>query len=455
MLLIVSDLHLGDGTTADSISPSAFKVFAKRLQETAYFASWRKDGRYAPIKDINVVLMGDILDPLHSTRWLDTLPGDSNYIRPWSDPAGSNYTAKLLEVTRAILEQNKESMEILHSCADGELVSLAPADKRGNPDPRSREPIKIKVNFHYMIGNHDWYYHLKGAAFDHIRREIIDTMGLSNPESPFPYHENESPYLKDLFDRYKVIARHGDCYDKFNFDDEKGRDFGTIGDAFTMDVCNRFPIEAQHQYGDRLPAGIVDSLRRISNIRPVLATPLWISGQIKSHAGSRAVENKLKKVWDGIAAEYLELELVRKADKAFQFDMVDALQLLIKISGRASLSTINDVALWVRNKMWGVEQSFASHALLEPTFLNNQNQFVVYGHTHHYEIIPLGMQNIAARAENQVYFNSGTWHAYYDLAIRNPKEEKFVPYQALSYVTFFTAEEHDGRRFEAWTGAYE
>jgi hypothetical protein len=184
MLLIVSDLHLGDGTTADSISPSAFKVFAKRLQETAYFASWRKDGRYAPIKDINVVLMGDILDPLHSTRWLDTLPGDSNYIRPWSDPAGSNYTAKLLEVTRAILEQNKESMEILHSCADGELVSLAPADKRGNPDPRSREPIKIKVNFHYMIGNHDWYYHLKGAAFDQIRREIIDMMGLSNPESP-------------------------------------------------------------------------------------------------------------------------------------------------------------------------------------------------------------------------------------------------------------------------------
>jgi hypothetical protein len=304
-----------------------------------------------------------------------------------------------------------------------------------------------------MIGNHDWYYHLKGEAFDLVRREIIEKMGLSNPESPFPYDESESPLLKDLFDQYKVVAYHGDRYDKFNFDREKGRDAGTIGDAFTMDVCNRYPIEAQIQYGDRLPAGIVDSLRRISNIRPVLAAPLWISGQIKSHAGTRAVENKLKKVWDGIAAEFLELDFVRKADKAYRFDMVDTLQLIIKISGHASFSTINDVVLWVRKKMWGVKHSFASHALQEPTFINKQNQFVVYGHTHQYEIIPLGM-DAAPHAESQVYFNSGTWHSYYDLAIKNPKEQQFVPYQALTYVTFFRPDEHDGRRFETWSGAY-
>jgi hypothetical protein len=454
LLIIVSDLHLGDGTTASSISPSAFQVFAKRLQETAYFASLHKDGKYAPIKSIHVVLMGDIVDPLHSTRWLDTFPGDANYIRPWSDPSNPHYAAKLLEVTRAILDKNNESMEILRKCANGELISLPPADRRGNPDYRSREQIKIKVNFHYMIGNHDWYYHLKGEAFNQIRREMIEKMGLSNPDSPFPYDESESPLLKDLFDRYKVIAHHGDCFDKFNFDREKGRDYGTIGDAFTMDVCNRFPLEVQKRYGDLLQPGIVDSLGRIANIRPVLAAPLWISGQIRSHAGTRAVENKLKKVWDGIAEEFLQLDFVRQADKAYKFDMVDAMQLIIKISGHASFSTINDVVIWVRNKMWGVKHSFASHALLEPTFINNQNQFVVYGHTHVYEIIPLGTDNAIPQAASQVYFNSGTWHSYYDLAIKNPKEQKFVPYQALTYVTFFTGDEHDGRRFETWSGAY-
>lgn len=454
MLVIISDLHLGDGTTANSISPSAFKVFAKRLQETAYFASWRKDGRYDPIENINLILMGDILDPLHSTRWLDTLPGDANYIRPWSDPINPNYAAKLLEVTRAILKENKESMEILRQCANGEIVSLPPADSRGKPDYQSSEQLEIKVNIHYMIGNHDWYYHLKGTAFDEIRQQIIEKMGLSNPASPFPYDAGESPFLKDLFDRYKVIAHHGDCYDKFNFDKEKGRDYGTIGDAFTMDVCNRFPIEVQKRYGDQLPAGIVASLGRIANIRPVLAAPLWISGQIKSHAGTRSVENKLKKVWDEIAGEFLELDFVRQADKAYKFDMVDAMQLIIKISGRASFSTINDVVIWVRNKMWGVKHSFASHALLEPTFLNNTNQFVVYGHTHHYEVIPLGTDNGIPQAESQLYFNSGTWHSYYDLAIKNPREQKFVPYQSLTYISFFTHQEHDGRRFETWSGAY-
>ena len=454
MLVIISDLHLGDGTTAKSISPSAFQVFAKRLQETAYFASWRKNGKYKPIKAINVILMGDILDPLHSTHWLDTLPSDANYIRPWSDPSNPMYAAKLLEVTRAILEKNKEAMEILRKCADGEIVTLAPTDSKGRPDYQSGEQLHIKVNIHYMVGNHDWYYHLEGKAFDQIRREMIEKMGLSNPASPFPHEANESPFLKDLFGRYKVLAHHGDRYDQFNFDREKGRDYGTIGDAFTMDVCNRFPIEVQNQYGDHLPAGFVDSLRRIANIRPVLATPVWISGQIKSHAGTRAIETKLKKIWDDISMEFLELDFVRQADKAFQFDMVDAMRLMIKISGRASFSTINDVVIWVRNKMWGVKHSFANHALREPSFLNNQNQFIVYGHTHHYEVIPLSTNNGIPTYESQVYFNSGTWHSYYDLAIKNPKEQKFVPYQALTYVSFFTDDEHDGRRFETWSGAY-
>ena len=453
MLFIISDLHLGDGTTAKSIASSAFQVFARRLQETAYFASWRKDGRYKPIREVNVILMGDVLDPLHSTRWLDSLPGDGNYVRPWSDPSDPRYAEKLLEVTRAILEKNAESMEILRKCARGEIIALAPATRNGKPDFQSREQRRIKVNIHYMIGNHDWYYHLKGAAFDRIRREIIETMGLSNPPGPFPYHAEESPFLKDLFARYKVLAQHGDCYDQFNFNREKGRDYGTVGDAFTMDVCNRFPIEVENRYGDRLPDGFVDSLGKISNIRPVLAIPIWISGQIKSHAGTRAIEKKLKHIWDDISGEFLDLDFVRQSDKAYKLDMVDALQFVIKISGRASFSTINDVMIWVRKKMWGVEHSFASHALREPTFLNNQNQFVVYGHTHHYEVVPLGV-NATGQAESQVYFNSGTWHSYYDLAIKNPKEQKFVPYQALTYISFFNEEEHDGRRFETWSGAY-
>src|SRR5690349_5299796 len=106
MLVIISDLHLGDGTAADSIPASAFYLFAKRLRQDAHFASI-SDGKYKPIKNLDVILMGDILDPLHSTRWLfSKMGGDesyilnqdgtreyisiteqraADYIRPWSD----------------------------------------------------------------------------------------------------------------------------------------------------------------------------------------------------------------------------------------------------------------------------------------------------------------------------------------------------------------------------------
>jgi hypothetical protein len=255
-------------------------------------------------------------------------------------------------------------------------------------------------------------------------------------------------------DRHRVYARHGDLYDKFNYDAEKGRDFGTVGDAFAMEVSNRFPVEVQKRYGDTLPEGLIDSLRKISNIRPALAAPIWISGQIRHYVGDHPMEEELKNVWDDISDEYLQLDFVRQADKAFRFDITDVMELIVKISGRASFQTINDVIMWVQNKMWGGNHSFAQYSLTEPAFTSGKSQYIIYGHTHHHEIVPLGMNVLLPKPESQIYFNSGTWHSYYSLAIQNPKEQKFVPYQALTYLTFYTSEEHDGRNFETWSGAY-
>jgi len=454
MLIIISDIHLGDETTAKSIPPSAFRLFGDRLRETAYFTSWRADGSYRPIENIDLVLMGDILDPLHSTRWLATKPGDANYVRPWSDPTTALFPTKLREVTAAIMEKNKEAMEVLRGCAAGEVVTIPPATQRGKPDHESRERIPLRVRTHYMVGNHDWYYHLPGEPFDRVRQDMIDAMGLSNLNTNFPYELDEYPLLKEILDSYKVFARHGDCFDNFNFNREEGRNHSTLGDVFTMEVLNRFPVAVQKRFGDELPEGIVDSLRRLTNIRPVLATPLWISGQIKNYAGSKALENELKDVWDDICEEFLQIDFVREADKLFQFDIVDAMELVVGISKRASFNTINDVVTWAYGKFGGEEQSFAEHALQEPAFLNDLARYVVYGHTHHHEIVPLDEDMKPPHTESQLYFNSGTWHSYYALAIKNPAEQKFVPYQALTYLIFYKDGERNGRHFETWSGAY-
>ncbi len=113
MLIIISDLHLSDGTCGRSVSTDAFYVFAERLDEMAMRASWRKDGAYRPIKEIDILLLGDILDPLHSTLWLDTKEGDENYTRPWTEKTDSRYVKKLKEITQAILKENAESVRVL------------------------------------------------------------------------------------------------------------------------------------------------------------------------------------------------------------------------------------------------------------------------------------------------------------------------------------------------------
>lgn len=454
MLVIISDVHLGDGTTAASISPVAFDLFASRLNEAAYFASFRRDGSYRPIECIDLVLMGDILDPLHSTRWLSIKPDDRESVLPWTDSTFPRYAAKLREVTLAILEENKDSIAMLRQLARGEGVSVRPANWKHSPNLNTRTRVPVEVNIHYMVGNHDWYYHLPGESFDQIRREIIAAMGLCNSDSPFPYTLEESPALYEIFSQHKVYGRHGDFYDNFNYSHEKGRDHSTLGDALTMEVFNRYPLAVQTHFGKDIPDALVDSLRRLVNVRPVLAAPLWISGQLKRHAGSAALESELKLVWDDLCDEFLHLPIVRQADKAFKLDIVDALEMIVKISRRASFNNINDLVIWIRDKLWRDNLSFAGHALSEPAFLSGSARYIVYGHTHHHEIVSLDAEGRPPYPESQVYLNSGTWHSYYDLAIRNPLEQKFLPYQALTYLTFYKDDEREGRNFDAWSGTY-
>jgi UDP-2,3-diacylglucosamine pyrophosphatase LpxH len=520
MLVIISDLHLGDGTTANSIPASAFYLFAKRLRQDAHFAAmnYRKDdpyGRYQPFEELDVLLMGDILDPLHSTRWLYRMGGDESYnidehgkrayvpiteqkeehyVRPWSDPQDKQFSDKLMEITLAILEHNKEGLQVFRDLAEGKLINFDAVDGEGNriTDPVQQHPLK--VNFYYMVGNHDWYYHLKGPAFDEIRKVIVENLSLCNsPFLPFPYDlgedrpeshakytgwktdidegNNDAGIIRDLLRQYNVFARHGDYYDLFNFDIEKGRDFSTLGDAFTMEVCNRFP--AQLLRSGLIQADDLNSirmLRQMTNIRPALATPLWITGQLRKLSQDiargqlktdedfnkleRAAEENeviLKKEWDKQTDIFLNLDFVRQKDK-WGLDAVDKIQAAVALSKIVSSQQLESLVLLVQSKTGtGHDRSFASFALEEPTFKNDATRYIVYGHTHYHETIPLDYDEGKGP---QVYFNSGTWHTYFDLTRKDPTEKKFVPYKALTYITFYKRDEHGDQDFETWSGAY-
>lgn len=452
MLIIISDLHLTDGSCGRSISPNAFRLFADRLEELAFRASWR-DNQYHPLDGIDILLLGDILDPLHSTLWLEKEIGTPGYVRPWTDSGAPEFAQMIQRITQAILETNAEALAIFRRLHERGL-RLPVANRRGRPVRGLGCGRRIPVRFHYMVGNHDWYYHLPGQSWDAIRTQIITALGLENDASPFPYSLEEAPALERLVGRHGVYARHGDCYDVLNYDKTRGRNSASLGDIFAVEVLNRFPLEVARQLGNEIPPAIIMALRELVNVRPILAAPLWVSGQLRQHKVPPPLQRKIKAIWDDLSAQFLRLDVVRQADRRFAVDLVDGLQAILGLTRRISFKTMDEIAVWLQRRIGAGELSFTQNALRESAFLEGQAQFIVYGHTHQHEIVPLDTLPAMVRPTNQIYLNSGTWHTYYDLAVHKPKEQKFVPYQVLTYLAFFADGEGGTRRFESWSGAF-
>ena len=176
--------------------------------------------------------------------------------------------------------------------------------------------------------------------------------------------------------------------------------------------------------------------------------------QLRQNNVRPVLQEKLKSLWNKICSEFLEIPFVREEDKPFKLDLVDGLEMLLNLTKRTSFKTMDEIVVWLRKMFQSGEISFAHNALKEDAFLKRTAQFIVFGHTHHYEVVPLDSIFTPPHPTNQMYLNSGTWHTYFDLAVFKPKEQKFIPYQVVSYLSFFANEERGGRHFETWAGAF-
>ena len=134
MLVIVSDLHLNDGTTGALLDAGAAELLTDRVCDLAYRACWRADGSYQPIQRVDLVLLGDVFDIIRSQRWL------TSDVRPWSDlhsPAGVEMVSG---ITSEILRKNVEIIRQLRSGAQsgraGTLWMSSAAACSSNCTPR-------------------------------------------------------------------------------------------------------------------------------------------------------------------------------------------------------------------------------------------------------------------------------------------------------------------------------
>lgn len=445
MLVVISDLHLTDGTSGATISSGAFELFAEQLQELADAASCRVDGTYRPIERIDLLLLGDVLDVIRSTRWLA-----KKDVRPWSDPNRPEFVETVTQITSAILRQNASSLDVLRRIGSESSIQLAPADSIGRRAyTDERRPVDVKI--HYLVGNHDWFFRLPGAGYDLLRQTVCRHLGLANrPERPFPHDPNESDEVLETLRRHKVFARHGDIYDPFNF--EGDRNASSLGDAIVVELLNRFPAQVEQELGRDLPDATLAGLREIDNVRPLLLVPVWVDGILERTCAFPELRKRVKIVWDRLADQFLDLPFVRQRDTWNPNDLVDGLQRVLKFSKRLSVGWAADLLEFINGFRGGVGESYSAHAMAEQDFRNRRARHIVYGHTHYAESVPLDASYADGYILNQTYFNSGTWRRTHRQTILAPQEHEFIPADVMTYLAFFQGDERKGRPYETWTG---
>ncbi|MEZ4775462.1 MAG: hypothetical protein R3D00_19920 [Bacteroidia bacterium] len=461
MLVIISDLHLTDGSSGTTIGLRAFEIFKERISEMAYKASWRLDEKgnrfYQPVEAVDIILLGDILDVIRSEKWIHSA------VRPWTDPQSPEFAAMVAQINEDILTHNREAFKLLRDLSrsrkgkstKGMMTLPLSTEKKlpmmgfqveGGNVPRS----SVKVRIHYMVGNHDWFYHLQGEAFDDIRKKVVDALGLANdPCKPFPHTLEEYPELAEICARHGVYVRHGDIFDSINYDAQKGRDASTLGDAIVVELLNRFPAEIKKRLSGQLSPACLQGLLEIDNVRPLMFIPIWINGLLERTCPEPTLKQQVKEIWNELAGDFMKLDFIRRQDTIMPFETVDLLEMGLFISQKTSFRTISNIMGKIAGLKRSAGETYYPEALKEPAFQERTADFIVYGHTHHQEVVPLD----ATEDAEQLYFNSGTWRQVFELTRANRKAQMFLGFQVMTYIGFFKNGERSGRKFEIWNGS--
>jgi UDP-2,3-diacylglucosamine pyrophosphatase LpxH len=448
MLVIISDLHLTDGTSGETIRTGAFTTFRERIRDLAYDASWRSEKKYAPIECVDLVLLGDIIDVIRSSRWCEAGSG----LRPWGDRTSPGFADMVARITEDAIANNRASLDVLRSLHDPKVMNVPPGGGDGKLATISRnlnakERVPVPVRIHYLVGNHDWFFHLKGPAYDAIRKQIVDAIGLANdPDVVFPHDPDESALIGQVYREHRVFARHGDIFDPGNF--EHDRDASSLGDAIVVELLNRFAIEVRKRLGDELPEACEAGLREIDNVRPLSMIPVWVDGLVQRTC-TEELATQVKQIWNQLVHDFLKVDFVRERP----FGSSALIKLGFEISSDLSLTGLSDVVTWFSAKMGGRAETFYPYAMHEHAFKERWARFIVYGHTHHYEIVPLRSEQRDGETIDTLYINSGTWRPVHELARFHAIQKQFVRYHVMTYLSFFKDEERKGREFEVWSGA--
>jgi UDP-2,3-diacylglucosamine pyrophosphatase LpxH len=426
MLVFISDVHLTDGSSGTTIVPRAFDKLSRSLEDIIQKPSKSK------IRKVDIVLLGDIFDVIRSSLWLrDANSGIKSPVRPWSDATDTDKEGwNLQKYTEAIVDaitkrpDNIESMGYLKSFSERWA-------KKG-----------VKVTIAYIIGNHDWLIN----RFASTRKAIAEFSGIAGGVS---FETNRFAEYA-VYDDYKVMARHGDYYDNFNY--EGNRDASSIGDAIVIDLLNRFAEEVRKDRVLGNTKGVADRLREIDNVRPLLAMPAWIQGVCNEYPGA---EKELYRIWNGLVDNFFKIQFVEEHGHIGP-DYLDFLKLALRLSSTFSFSSLKALVSSKMVKYFSSKpDEFRRYAYNEAALKSNSVRYVVYGHTHSAEQVGLDVVALPnGEIAEKIYFNTGTWRKVFEQTAMDDDNCEFIGWHVGTFVLFYLETEREKDRcYETWTGS--
>jgi UDP-2,3-diacylglucosamine pyrophosphatase LpxH len=445
MLVVISDLHLNDGSNGVSLDPGAFDIFAPRLAELAVRASWRSDGRYRPLERIDLVLLGDVLDFTRSRRWLE------GSVRPWSDPAASNLLDTSLQIADDILQTNEAALRTLRAIGTEGALRLPQASAAGIPiTTNDGQPVPVAI--HYMVGNTDWLLHSRAPGFELLRQRVCHALGLVNEHrQPFAHDPAESEELLETLRAHSMLARHGDVFDPLHCGED--RDMSSVGEAIAIELIQRFLLEAETNYAAELSPAVIANLRELDHFRPLALSAVFLEGLLERMGLQAALVKELKRTWDHLAEQLLQMPQLHKRGGLTPIDMVDQLANALLFSRKTALGWSAKIQNWLCGLRGATTSSYYQHALAEADCRNRRAKHVVYGHTHKTETVPLDASYADGFVLQQTYFNAGTWRRMYEPTHAIASGHEFLAADHFSFLAFFQGDERGGRPYETWTGS--
>jgi UDP-2,3-diacylglucosamine pyrophosphatase LpxH len=429
MLVFISDLHFVDGSAGEhNLSHRAFEYF---FEDVAAIAAKPSND----IKEIKIVLLGDIFDLLRTEGWFD-YPLDE---RPWGAKE-SAIEVHALTLFDAITDhpENRQTFQIF---------------RQGVADLKDKGRLDSDTSLIYLPGNHDRLCN----RTQRLRQKVCDCLGIpaatQDPADPFP------PTFTDP--DYGVFARHGHEYDKFNY--EGGTDYAwedyqrvPIGDPITTELVARLPYTLARRLGNapNKPT-IIRNFQEIENVRPLSAVIEWLLYQVRQ-------DRRLKEIIEDSVQEVIDhfdsLDFVKNwydrhdkwTDWRDEADKIQAFLFLLRHFKLYRTEKLWDLAM--RAKDYFVKDDLLEAAPEEFFHLDRGIRYVVYGHTHDPLLSPVRSLPDSLAPLEQVYLNTGTWRGRYYKATQN---DSFISWKNMTYVIFYQKGERGTPFpvFETWTGA--